>query len=76
VRLLDSTCFDCPESLQEIYPACGGDGSAANVKVLLSYELISGLLEPLRLLAGKRSDQGQALALAQRLQPGELQIND
>lgn len=76
VRLVDSSCFDCPESVKEIFASCGGDGSAANVKVLLSYELITGLLEPIRLLAGKRSDQGQALALAQRLQRDELQIND
>jgi len=44
--------------------------------VLLSYELITGRLEPLKVLAGKRSDQGQACGSAQRLKPGELQIND
>ena len=76
VSLLDSTCFDTSEALQEIFPSCGGAGSAANIKVLLSYELITGRLEPLRVLEGKRSDQGQAFGLAQRLQAGELQIND
>lgn len=76
IHLLDSTGFDCPETLQEIFPSCGGAGSAANIKVLLRYELITGRLEPLKVLAGKRSDQGQALSAAQRLKPGELQIND
>lgn len=76
LQLLDSTCFDCPESLQDIFPSCGGAGSAANVKVLLRYELITGRLEPLRVLEGKRSDQGQALQAAERLLAGELQLQD
>ena len=76
VHLLDSTAFDCSEALQEIFPSCGGAASAANIKVLVSYELIAGRLEPLKVLEGKRSDQGQAFCLAQRLKKGELQIND
>jgi hypothetical protein len=74
--LLDSTCFDCPESLKELFPSCGGAGSAANVKVLLRYELITGRLEPLEVMAGKRSDQGQALQTARRLLKGELELCD
>jgi len=27
--LLDSTSFDCPATLKDLFPACGGDGSAA-----------------------------------------------
>jgi hypothetical protein len=76
VYLLDSTSFDCAESLKALFPSCGGDGSAANVKILLRYDLINGRLEPLEVLAGKRSDQGQALKAAERLQAGELQLQD
>ena len=76
IHLLDSTGFDCPETLQEVFPSCGGAGSTANIKVLLSYELLTGRLAPLKVLEGKRSDQGQALGLAQRLNARELQIND
>jgi hypothetical protein len=74
--LLDSTGFDCPATLKDLFPACGGDGSAANVKVLLRYELIAGRLEPLHVLAGKRSDQGQSLAAASLLKVNELQLQD
>jgi hypothetical protein len=74
--LLDSTAFDCPETLTDLFPSCGGDGSAANVKVLVRYELITGRLEPLLVLAGKRADQGQALAAATRLKTNELQLQD
>jgi hypothetical protein len=76
VNLSDSTAFDVPASLREVYPSCGGDASAANVKVLLRYEALEGRLEPLELLPGKRSDQGLATELAGRLRAGELQIND
>lgn len=74
--LLDSTCFDCPDTLKEIFPSCGGAGSAANVKILLRYEWITGRLEPLQVLEGKRSDQGQALKAVNCLQAGELQLQD
>lgn len=74
--LLDSTGFDCPASLKDIFPSCGGDASPANVKVLLRYDLITGTLEPLQVLAGKRSDQGQALQAAELLSAGQLQLQD
>jgi hypothetical protein len=74
--LLDSTSFDCPETLKELFPACGGAGSAANMKVLLRYELIAGRLEPLQVLAGKRSDQGQSLRAAALLKVNQLQLQD
>jgi hypothetical protein len=76
VYLNDSTGFDVSPSLEKIYPACGGDGSAANLKVLLRYEALAGKLQPLQLLPGKRSDQGLADELAQHLRPNELQITD
>ena len=37
VYLVDSTAFDAPASLQELFPGCGGDASAANIKVLLKH---------------------------------------
>ena len=76
VHLVDSTAFDCPESLKDCFPSCGGAGSAANVKVLLRYEILGGSLQPIEVLAGKRSDQGLALSTAAYLGKNELQIND
>lgn len=76
IYLLESTGFDCPDTLPGIFPSCGGAGSAANVKILLRYEWIAGRLEPLEGLAGKRSDQGQALQAAERLAAHELQLQD
>jgi hypothetical protein len=77
VYLLDSTCFDVPPALQNLFPSCGGDGSPANVKLLLRYEYIQGQFDPHAvLLPGKKSDQGLAAAAAGRLKKDELQIQD
>jgi hypothetical protein len=76
VHLVDSTSFDCPASLQTLFPACGGDGSPANVKVLLSFEFIRGTFHPLRVLAGKASDQGLARGVAQTMEPNHLYLHD
>jgi hypothetical protein len=76
VYLVDSTSYDCPASLRELFPACGGDGSAANVKLLCRYEWITGRLEPLQMLPGKRSDQGLSQDIAKDLRPGALYLKD
>jgi len=76
VRLVDSSSFDCPESLAEIFPGCGGKASPANCKILLEYEYVHGQFHPLALLPGNRSDQGLAPQLPALVKPGELLIND
>lgn len=76
IHVVDSTSFDCPESLAEIFPGCGGAASAANCKVLLRYEYLHSQFEPLALLPGKRSDPGLASQLPALLQAGELLLID
>jgi len=76
VRLVDSSSFDCPESLAEIFPGCGGKASSANCKILLEYEYIHGQFHPLALLPGNCSDQGLAKHLPALVKPGELLITD
>lgn len=76
IHLLDSTAFDCPASLASLYPGCGGDASAANVKLLLRYEYLRGQFVPVALVPGKRSDQGLAGELPGLVKAGELLIAD
>jgi hypothetical protein len=76
IHVVDSTSFDCPESLAKIYPGCGGDASRANCKMLLRYEYLAGQFEPLALLPGKRSDQGLAVELPALLGAQELMLID
>jgi len=76
VRLFDSTHCPCSDALAQLFPACGGGGALAGVKVLLSYDYGAGQLHPLEVLPGKRSDQGLAQRVAQELGPQELGIWD
>lgn len=76
VDLVDSTSFDCPESLAKILPGSGGAASSANGKILLRYEYLRGHFDPLALVPGKRSDQGLAVELTALARPNGLLIAD
>jgi hypothetical protein len=76
IRLFDSTQCPCSQALDKIFPGCGGGGSGAGLKVLLSYDYSRSQLQPLAVLAAKRSDQGLAEAVAQQVGRGELGIWD
>jgi hypothetical protein len=76
VRLFDSTQCACSDALASLFPACGGGGGAAGLKVLLSYEYGSSQLRPLGVLPGKRSDQGLAELAAQQVQQAEIGLFD
>ena len=64
VHLVDSTAFDCPATLAKLYPGCGGDASAANVKLLLRYEYLRSQFAPVALGGGEtfRSGPGRNVA--------------
>jgi hypothetical protein len=76
VHLVDSTSFDCPASLAQLFPGCGGDASVANCKVLMDYEYTRGEFRPLALVPGNRPDGGLAPLLPDVVKPGELIITD
>jgi hypothetical protein len=76
IRLFDSTQCPCSEALAKIFPGCGGGGSDAGLKVLLSYDYGRSQLQPLAVLAAKRSDQGLADTVAQQVGRGELGLWD
>jgi len=76
VRLFDSTQCACSDALACLFPACGGGGGEAGLKVLLSYEYGSSRLRPLEVLPGKRSDQGLADLAAQYVHQAEIGLFD
>jgi hypothetical protein len=76
VKIFDSTHLSWPDALKELFPACGGDGTQAGLKVLLAYEYIHSQIQPLELLPSKRSDQGLAGRVAQEVGPEELALLD
>ena len=76
IRLFDSTHCHCADALAKIFPACGGGGGPAGLKVLLSYEYATGQLHPLAVLAANRTDQGLADQAAREVGSGELGLFD
>lgn len=76
VRIFDSTQCHCADALAKIFPASGGGGGPAGLKMLLSYEYATGQLHPLELLPANSSDQGLAEQAAQQVGPGELGLFD
>jgi hypothetical protein len=76
VRLFDSTHCACSDALAEIFPAYGGGGGKAGVKLLLAYNYGPGQIQPLDLLPAKCSDQGLTERVAEQLGPGELGLWD
>lgn len=76
VRLFDSTQCACSDALACLFPACGGGGGEAGLKVLLSYEYGSSRLHPLGVLPGKCSDQGLAELAAQQVHKDEIGLFD
>lgn len=76
VRLFDSTRCPCSDALATIFPASGGGGGQAGVKLLLAYDYGTGQIQPLDLLPAKRSDQGLTERVAEQLGSGELGLWD
>jgi hypothetical protein len=58
VYLLDSTCVALSKVLEVIWPGCGGSqGENACLKISVVWEMLSGSLSEMELLAGKTHDQ-------------------
>jgi len=76
VRLFDSTHCPCSDALAKIFPACGGGGSTAGLKVLLSYDYGAAQWHPLAVLPAKNSDQGLAARACQEVGEAELGLFD
>ncbi|MCP3888728.1 MAG: hypothetical protein GY702_07615 [Desulfobulbaceae bacterium] len=52
----DSVCFQVDESLMNIYPGSGGDGSKANVRIQFEYDVLNGQIVDLSLNAFNEQD--------------------
>jgi hypothetical protein len=75
VELLDSTIMELPETLQEEFPGCGGDGPAASLKVQLVFNFLTANIRQIVYQPGRTPDQTYADDLA-HMAPGTLRISD
>lgn len=77
IKIKDSTCFQLPEHLAEIYPGSGGSGSKAAIRIQFEYDLVSGRIIDLSLHPFNEQDTVNAQNELETIkQGGELVIRD
>lgn len=76
IRIKDSTCFQLPEHLVEIYPGSGGSGSKAAIRIQFEYDLVSGRIIDLSLHPFNEQDTVNAQKELDTIKQGELVIRD
>jgi hypothetical protein len=57
IQIVDSTVLALPAAMQDLYPGCGGHGSAASLKIQLVFDFLCGNLKQVLLQAGRLPDQ-------------------
>jgi hypothetical protein len=75
VRILDSTQVTLPDTLQDVFAGCGGDGPVAGAKIHLSYEYLHGEVTAIEIVDGRSPDQNCSLH-TQVTTPGSLHLFD
>jgi hypothetical protein len=76
IKIKDSTCFQLPGHLAEIYPGSGGAGSKASIRIQFEYDLISGQITDLSLHPFNEQDTANAQQELDKIKEGELVIRD
>lgn len=76
ILIKDSVCFQIDESLKEIFPGSGGDGSDASVKIQFEYDLLNGHINDLSLNAFCDQDAPNSLATIEKTTAGDLILRD
>jgi PII-like signaling protein len=75
VYITDSSTVALPESLQDEFPGCGGNGPDAAVKIQLTFEFLRGAITGVVFQAGRSPDQTYA-GDRQAILAGALYLTD
>ena len=76
ILIKDSVCFQIDESLKEIYPGSGGDGSEAAIRIQFEYDLLSGTITDLSINAFNEQDATDSIATIEKTKQGDLILRD
>jgi len=76
VKIKDSTRFQAPENLKEVFPGAGGASSEAGVHVQFEFDLLSGKICDLGFTDAKYQDNTDAKHTLNSIQPRELILRD
>lgn len=76
VKIKDSTSFELPDNMKNIYPGNGGFSSAACMRIQFEYDVKSNIVTDLSLHSQKESDYQEAHDTINDIQQGDLIIRD
>lgn len=76
VLIVDSSSWDIPEHLKDIFPGSGGSASKANCKIQFCYDYQTGSVTLVEDVAGNQPDQKYSRNLAFIVQKGDLILFD
>ncbi|EOQ18278.1 IS4 family transposase [Bacillus cereus] len=76
IRIMDTTMFQVPNTLEHIYPGSGGCAQTAGIKIQLEYDLHNGQFLNFQLGPGKNNDKTFGTECLDTLRPGDLCIRD
>ncbi len=76
ILIKDTVCFQIDESLKEIYPDSGGDGSEAAIRIQFEYDLLSGTITDLSINAFNEQDATDSIATIEKTKQGDLILRD
>lgn len=76
IKIKDSTRFQIPGHLKDIYPGPNGGASGAGIHIQFEYDFLSGSISDLNVTDAKRQDNTDAQETISDIQAGDLIIRD
>lgn len=76
IRIKDSTSFQVPEHLKDLYPGSGGKTSKACLKIQFEYDLKTGEVMELSVGSFTNSDLNNSYQTAENIEDSDLLIRD
>lgn len=76
ILIKDSTSFQIPETLKDIYPGSGGNASKAGLRIQFEYDILSGEINDLSINAFNDQDATNSKITVHLLKEGDLIIRD
>jgi len=76
ILLKDSTCFQLPEEMKDIFPGSGGKDSGAAMRIQFEYDILSGSIVDFSITAFNRQDATDSMETIDLVRDDDLIIRD
>jgi len=76
VKVKDSTRFQLPDNLKDVYGGCGGSASQAGMHIQFEFDLKSGKVNEVNATGARRQDNRDAKQTLDKVEKGSLLLRD